>query len=591
MKNVIYSLLFCFSMTSPILAQTSQFLQNTSNDSNTNETTKIAVDSLGRMTPKGTVNGLFKNILAQNYKRAARYIEFPKDLNSNRDSLNNRLVRKIEITLNKKGRLLPLRLISDKPDGDLDDDLGPDFEEVGTLDFPGKKSPILLKSFIVNGNQRIWLLSASTVQEIINYIEANSHAYAEEKIISTASSSTGRGNMVLAWLAMIGLAIGSYLLAWLLTLLIKFLVLLIWKNYHQSLYGRFLNALLIPLRLVIAVSILLSVSRLLEVSIAIRQAFGVINLIALWGALFVFLWLLINALSSFGEERLKDSNKFGGLSIISFFQNSAKFSLVVIAVLIVFDTLGYNVTAGIAALGVGGLALALGAQKTVENLVGGLSIIFDQPVNVGDFCKFGDTVGTVEKIGVRSTRIRTLNRTLVSIPNADFSTRSIENYAPRDMFLYRTTIGLRYETSSDQMRYILIELRKILYAHPKVDPDPARVRFLGYASDCLQVEIFAYTHAVDWNDFLGIQEDINLRLAKVVEDSGSGFAFPSQTLYMAKDKGLSEEKKEQTELKVKKWVENNELNLPDFDDREIEELKGSLNYPPEGSSKISKNEK
>ena len=229
--------------------------------------------------------------------------------------------------------------------------------------------------------------------------------------------------------------------------------------------------------------------------------------------------------------------------------------------------------------------MALGAQKTVENLVGGLSIIFDQPVNVGDFCKFGDTVGTVEKIGVRSTRIRTLNRTLVSIPNADFSTRSIENYAPRDMFLFRTTLGLRYETSSDQMRYILVELRKILYAHPKVDPDPARVRFLGYASDCLQVEIYAYTHAEDWNDFLGIQEDINLRIAKVIEDSGSGFAFPSQTLYLTKDKGLSEEKKEEAELKVQKWVENNELNLPDFEAEEIRRLKDSLNYPPNGSNK------
>ena len=292
---------------------------------------------------------------------------------------------------------------------------------------------------------------------------------------------------------------------------------------------------------------------------------------------------MINTLSSYGEQRLRESNRFGGLSAISFFRNSAKFILVLIALLIALDTIGVNVTAGLAALGIGGIALALGAQKTIENIVGGLSVIFDQPVSVGDFCKVGDTLGTVEKIGMFSTRIRTLGRTVVTIPNADFSTRLIENYAKRDMFWYHTVLGLRYETTSDQMRYILVELRKILYAHPKVDPDPARVRFLGYGSDALKVELFAYTHAADWNEFLGIQEDINLRLAKVIEDSGSGFAFPSQTLYLSKDQGLSQEKKAEAEKRVREWIENNELKLPDFDADTIASLKGSIQYPPKGT--------
>jgi MscS family membrane protein len=133
------------------------------------------------------------------------------------------------------------------------------------------------------------------------------------------------------------------------------------------------------------------------------------------------------------------------------------------------------------------------------------------------------------------------------------------------------------------MRFILVELRKLLYAHPKVDPDPARVRFLGYGNDSLQVEIFAYTHAKDWNDFLGIQEDIHLRLAKVIEDSGSGFAFPSQTVYLSKDSGLSGSKKEEAEKKVRQWIENDELSLPEFDPKTIQSLKGSLEYPLKGS--------
>ena len=155
------------------------------------------------------------------------------------------------------------------------------------------------------------------------------------------------------------------------------------------------------------------------------------------------------------------------------------------------------------------------------------------------------------------------------------------------MFLYRTNIGLRYETSSDQMRYILVELRKILYAHPKVNPDPARVRFIGYGSDSLNVELFAYVQAADWNEFLGIKEDINLRLAKVIEDSGSGFAFPSQTIYLSQDQGLSDSKKAEAEAKVKEWITNKKLNIPNFDNQTIESLKGSIKYPPEGSNQPS----
>lgn len=159
------------------------------------------------------------------------------------------------------------------------------------------------------------------------------------------------------------------------------------------------------------------------------MAFSPINLVVLWVALFIFVWLMINALSTFGEERLREKNSLVGLSAISFFRNSAKFFLVVVALIIILDVLGVNVTAGLAALGIRGLALALGAQKTIENIVGGLSVVFDQPVSVGDFCKFGDTLGVVEKIGMRSTRIKTIARTVVTIPNADFSSRQIENFS------------------------------------------------------------------------------------------------------------------------------------------------------------------
>lgn len=587
MKKLHLPFILVFGLVLATKVHAVQLLPNTNADSAKVKENSTISDPLGRTTPRGTVTGLFKSIANEDFERAVEYFDFSAITEKSSDSAVAHMVQKFEIVLNKYGSISPVSIISNNPEGNINDGLRSILEQVGTIDLNSNTIPILLERIPKTTNEEIWLVSSGTTERLVAYINANPDSYEPEPGVKGVLSSKWQGAPILDWLAIIALAFASYFVAWLLTLFIRLMVRLFWRNFNQNKYSKFLRALLIPLRLVLAVIVIVNVSRILELSIVVRQGFSVVNLIAMWMALFIFIWLLIDTLSSLGEERLREKNSFGGLSAISFFRNSAKFTLIIIAILIAFDTLGFNVTAGIAALGVGGIALALGAQKTVENIVGGLSVVFDQPVSVGDFCKFGDTLGTVEKIGMRSTRIRTLGRTIVTIPNADFSSQLIENYAKRDMFLYHTNIGLRYETSSDQMRYILVELRKILYAHPKVNPDPARVRFLGYGSDSLNVELFAYVRAADWNEFLGIKEDINLRLAKVIEESGSGFAFPSQTIYLSQDQGLSDSKKTEAEAKVKEWIANNELNIPNFDNQTIESLKGSIKYPPEGSNQPS----
>jgi MscS family membrane protein len=582
MKSVLSSIIFSLFILASGAVNAYQLTGLIQKDSTEAKQVEMPADPLGRTTPRGSVNGFFKSIAADDYVRASQFIDFSKTEVMGKDSLMISYVQKFETLLDKYGYILPVSIISDNPDGALDDKLPLNLESIGSLALDEVNQPLYLE-LDTSSDPSLWLISSQSIETVMTFIDAN------ESIFSTANTSTvlsnrWKGAPIFHWLAIIVLAIVSYFMAWLITFLIRWVIRLSWKNFKLLKYHRFLQSLLIPLSLVIAVTILLNLSRWIGLSIVVRQAFGVVNLIVIWIALFMFIWLLIDALSNFGEERLRENNSYAGLSAISFFKNSAKFSLIVIALLIGFDTIGFNVTAGIAALGVGGIALALGAQKTVENVVGGLSVVFDQPVSVGDFCRFGDTLGTVEKIGMRSTRIRTLGRTVVTIPNADFSSQLIENYAKRDLFLFHTTLGLRYETSSDQMRYILVELRKILYAHPKVNPDPARVRFLGYGSDSLKVEIFAYIHAVDWNDFLGIQEDINLRIARVIEDSGSGFAFPSQTIYLSKDQGLSETRKAEAEAKVQDWIKSGELNLPEFDKGAIDNLRNSLDYPQKPGS-------
>ncbi len=247
------------------------------------------------------------------------------------------------------------------------------------------------------------------------------------------------------------------------------------------------------------------------------------------------------------------------------------------------ERLGISLVPIIAGLGIGGLTLALAGKTTVENLIGGLVLFIDRPVRVGDFCGYEDQIGTVEVIGFRSTRIRGLDRTVTTVPNADFAQMKLVNFTQRDRLLLRTTIGLRYETTSEQLRFVLAKLRSMLLAHPKLTEDPARVRFVKYGEYSQDVEIFVYADTSDWNEFLAIQEDVLLRVEDIVEGAGTGFAVPSQTAYLSRDRVLDSERSRAAEAEVEAWRSKGVLPFPEFPPEQREQLRDTLDFPPEGS--------
>lgn len=247
------------------------------------------------------------------------------------------------------------------------------------------------------------------------------------------------------------------------------------------------------------------------------------------------------------------------------------------------EAVGIPIAPLIASLGVGGLALALAIRPTLENVIGGLTLFADRPVRVGDFCRYGDQIGTVEQIGLRSTRIRSLERSLITIPNAEFSQMQLDNFSSRDMRLLQTVLQLRYETTPEQMRYVLAELRRMLLGHPMVAPEPARARLIGYGAYSKNVEVFAYVRTSDHNTFLAIQEDVLLRMEDIVIESGSGFAFPSQTMYYTRDQGLDAKRRGQAEARVEDWRALNQLPFPEFDPALRWEMEDILDYPQRGA--------
>lgn len=256
----------------------------------------------------------------------------------------------------------------------------------------------------------------------------------------------------------------------------------------------------------------------------------------------------------------------------------------------ILHQLGVPVYGLVAGAGVGGLAVALAARSTLENFMGTLNLFADRPVRVDDFCRYGEDIapglpriGTVEEIGLRSTRIRGIDRTITSIPNAAFSDMHIINLSMRDKMLFRTKIPLRYETTSDQMRLVLLRLREMLLAHPRVAEDPARVRATGFGDFSLNLEIFAYVMTSDWNDFLAVQEDLVLRTMDIVSKAGTAFAIPSQTVYHSRDAGLDIEQQQAAGKQIRELAAAHELPFPDFTEDYRRKIKDTLDYPPEGS--------
>ncbi len=297
--------------------------------------------------------------------------------------------------------------------------------------------------------------------------------------------------------------------------------------------------------------------------------------------LFLLGWQFIGALT----ERYRDAERIGGhnLILLSLVSGVLRGILLLAAVLAIAHMLSLPLTSVLAGFGIGGIAFALAVQPTLQNLLSGFTLFADRPISVGDFCRFGDKTGTIEHIGLRSTRLRTLDRTVISVPNSQFLDMELENFSRRDQFLFTTTLQLRYETTPDQLRYVLAALRKLLIAHPAVLASPLRVRFTGFGAHSLDIEIFSYIQASDIDTFAAVREDVLLRMMTIVEDAGAQFAFPSVTHYAASDEGPDPDRVRTAEATVAQWRQTDDLPFPDFDWQTKSKISGSLDYPPEGS--------
>jgi MscS family membrane protein len=215
----------------------------------------------------------------------------------------------------------------------------------------------------------------------------------------------------------------------------------------------------------------------------------------------------------------------------------AKVIVIAIGLIAALNELGFQVASLLAGLGIGGIAIALAAQKTVEHLFGSVAIGVDQPFRTGDFVKVDDFTATVETIGLRSTRFRTLDRTLISIPNGRLADMKTETFAARDRIRLNVNLGLAYDTTAAQMREVLARIEATLRAHPKLSAEDApSVRFTALQDSTLNVEVMAWFATRDWGEFTALRQDLFLAFMEIVERAGTSFAYPTRTLHLVSDR-------------------------------------------------------
>jgi MscS family membrane protein len=340
------------------------------------------------------------------------------------------------------------------------------------------------------------------------------------------------GNTVLQW----SLSFGIFLIfTFLRSLLAKFLVASLHKlskKTKNTLDDAIISAIEPPLRLflvIIGFYLMLVVLHLPDdFEVFIGHFFHSIHAFTIFWALY----RITNIFSSFvSEHQGKISTRFS-VDLALFFVKGVKLILIVMGFVVVVQEWGYDFTGFLASLGLGGLAFALAAKDTAANLFGSLVIFSDKPFDVGDWIQTPHVEGTVENIGIRSTRIRTFAKALVAVPNATLANSPITNWSQMTMRRIKMTVGLTYDTNSTQMQNILTQIRQMLNDDPDIDNKTILINFTDFQDSALGVFCYFFTKTTNWQEYLMVRERMNLNIMKIVEDNKAGFAFPSQSLYI-----------------------------------------------------------
>ena len=536
------------------------------------------VDPLGRTTPSGTMLGFLQAAQSGDYGIAAQYLQMSA---ARRQSEGEQMASKVKVVLDSAftGRFKNFT----QADGIPQEGVPLGRQKLGSMSSGDVEADLDLVRVSDPSAGKIWLISADTLSKIPELYEQVQARHVETRLPNVLVKHEFAGMPLWQFLALLLALPVAAVLAWL-VLALGEIPLRWWAHRRGQLDVANWRSVSGPAWLLTGTLIHQVFAVYLRIPLLPRHYYFQITSIALIVSATWILWRVVKWSLHRVRTRALARGHAGTGSLMLLGERILKAVIFVVGVLAVLGNLGFNMSTALAGLGIGGLAIGFGAQKTIENLFGGVSVLGDEVFRVGDVCRFGDRTGVVEDIGLRSTRIRTDERTLVAIPNGTVATINLENLSRRDKILFKTNLGLRPESKADHVRFVLAEFRRLLYSHPKVETKTVRVRLTDIAGASLSVEVVAYILTQDFNEFAAVREDLLLRMMDVMEDSGGGLALPSQTLYLSRDAGVAREKVDNAVKKIAELREGKQLPFPDFHDDDISSFKGSIEYPQSESA-------
>jgi len=534
------------------------------------------IDPLGRETPRHAMMGVLKYGERGDFATAARYLQPTQGQDTD---LVQRARELQALHTRFKG---DIALLSDDPNGTVEAGLPPGQVRAGVLAVGGTTTDVILVRVDDPAAGKIWLISRETVAkvpELSTQVESEGPTAAERMVPASLRSRHLLGMSLAQWLGWLFSIPISWLLAWLLTFACS-LPRRIWYKLRKLPFRTVWQTPLgMPLKCIIAILIHGLFVYLLEPPLLYRVYYFRFLAALLAGC---FAWL-VSKIADRGFDHAvsrRQTQHRGGESILVLMQRLTRIMMLVIAFVTALALFGINVKTTLAGLGIGGLAIALAAQKSLENLIGGVSLLMDKAVHVGDFCEIGGRLGTVEDIGLRSLRLRTLDQNLLVVPNGLLAQMQFENMKARPKLLINHTFSLRIETRVEQLRFVLDRVQSMLDEHPAIESGSSRIRVNAFAGAAFELELFAYGKTGDWAEFTGIRQDVILKIAEIVEAAGTRFAAPTRLTYLSTDAGVDEEKANGIVRRVTALRASDAFRFPGEPDRERNNLPPIL--PPRG---------
>ncbi len=486
------------------------------------------VDPFGRTTPRGTVTGFIRTSQRGDYAGATRFLQVPTGQSAHAETLARQLKELMD-----RYYVHSIESISDKPAGDVNDGLPLDRERVGSIAIGSMKMDILLIRVKGTGGDQIWLICSETLAQVPEMYDLLEETWVNRMMPRVLVERSFLGFSAAQWIAWAASILLPLLLMWLVARLtlagIERATLQIDSKRRAE---RWLSGMRSPITLVIVMLVNLLAVRTLGLSLSFRLAYRQVGIIVV---LIGVTWLVRRALKLLFERARTvawihgDTNR---RSLMMLGERLMSVFVVVVAVFAVLTVLGVDTKTALAGVGIGGVAVALGAQKSIENVLGGIFLLMDNALAVGDRCSISNRLGYIEDITLRSVKVRTDDQSLLSVPAGALAQSNIENFATRRKTLLETRVRLRYGATAAQIREVLSGIQKLCAENRRVEQETKRIRLVGFGERGIEIEIYLYVLTSDTATFFETREELLLAVADIVEASGSGFAGPTEFLYL-----------------------------------------------------------